>query len=89
MMCPLSPVGISCNERRGSIRISPSETVRKMLSTAADKKPAAAAMRGDAHHPDIRGTCFYPADQGTVVVVEVRGLPGGTDAAARAWFSYP
>lgn len=50
------------------------------MRTISESRPAATAvLRGDDKHPDIHGTvAFYPADNGTIVVAEVRGLPGGT-----------
>jgi Cu-Zn family superoxide dismutase len=53
---------------------------KRLLNIVADQKPAATAdLRGDARHPKIRGVvAFYPAEKGTIVVVEIKGLPSGT-----------
>ena len=60
------------------------------LSDELNKKPVAVSLiRGGADHPLIKGVaCIYETMHGTLVAVEVSGLPTVTDKCKRPVFAF-
>lgn len=54
---------------------------KRLINIVAQQKPGATAeIRGDSNHPRLNGiVAFYSADNGVIVVAELRGLPTGTN----------